>query len=159
MSRVIKAVDENNNKIDIRSTGTKLNIRASELETKLNTLATKLDVLETTLTEIAPRQAVSAVYTASTLADDGVSSVIDTDDYSFMTICASQGSADLPLEIQYSINNSNWFKVRSKLIEFASYEGGSWAYIVLEHPMRYVRFVNTSGSTITTLHLSYQLSN
>ena len=62
MSRVIKAVDENNNKIDIRSTGTKLNIRASELETKLNTLATKLDVLETTLTEIAPRQAVSSLY-------------------------------------------------------------------------------------------------
>ena len=76
-----------------------------------------------------------------------------------MTICASQGSADLPLEIQYSINNSNWFKVRSKLLEFATYEGGSWADIVLERPMRYVRFVNTSGATITTLYLSYQLSN
>ena len=159
MSGKLKAVDENNNKVAIRSTGTKLNIRASELETKLNTLATKLDVLETTLTEIAPRQAVSAVYTAGTLVDDGITIVIDTDDFSFMSICAAQSSANLPLEIQYSINNTNWFKVRSKLLEFASYEGGSWADIVLEHPMRYVRFVNTSGSTMTNLHLSYQLSN
>lgn len=120
---------------------------------------TQLAAIETTLTEIAPRQAVSAVYTAATLADDAVSSTIDTDDFSFMTICASQNSANLPLEIQYSINNSNWFKVRSKLLTFAAYEGGSWADIVLERPMRYVRFQNTSGSDITTLHLSYQLSN
>jgi hypothetical protein len=77
-----------------------------------------------------------------------------------MTICASQNSANLPLEIQYSINGSNWFKVRSKVLTFAAYESSnSWADIVLEHPMRYVRFVNTSGSDITTLHLSYQLSN
>ena len=135
----------------------------TEIESSMNSLIsanhTDLIALEATLTEIAPRQAVSAVYTAASLADDGVSSTIDTDDFSFMTICASQNSADLPLEIQYSINNSNWFKVRSKLLTFAAYEGGSWADIVLEHPMRYVRFVNTSGSTITTLHLSYQLSN
>ena len=135
----------------------------TEIESSMNSLIsanhTDLVALENTLTEIAPRQAVSAVYTNSSLADDGVSSTIDTDDFSFMTICASQNSANLPLEIQYSINNSNWFKVRSKLLTFAAYEGGSWADIVLEHPMRYVRFVNTSGSTITTLHLSYQLSN
>ena len=134
-----------------------------EIESSMNSLIsanhTDLVALEATLTEIAPRQATAGVYSNASLADDGISSVIDTDDYSFMTICASQGSADLPLEIQYSINNSNWFKVRSKLIEFAAYEGGSWADIVLEHPFRYVRFVNTSGSTITTLYLSYQLSN
>lgn len=131
----------------------------NSLSTKLDTLATKLDTLETTLTEIAPRQAVSAVYTASSLASSGISTVIDTDDYSFMTICGSQSSSDLPLEIQYSINNSNWFKVRSKVLTFAAYEGGSWADDVLIHPMRYIRFVNTSGSTITNLYLSYQLSN
>ncbi len=135
----------------------------TEIETSLDALIsanhTDLVALEATLTEIAPRQATAGVYSNASLADDGVSTVIDTDDYSFMTICASQGSADLPLEIQYSINNSNWFKVRSKLLEFAAYEGGSWADIVLERPMRYVRFVNTSGATITTLYLSYQLSN
>ncbi len=135
----------------------------TEMETSLDALIsanhTDLVALEATLTEIAPRQATAGVYSNASLADDGVSTVIDTDDYSFMTICASQGSADLPLEIQYSINNSNWFKVRSKLLEFAAYEGGSWADIVLERPMRYVRFVNTSGATITTLYLSYQLSN
>ena len=137
--------------------------KLGEIETSLDALIsanhTDLVALEATLTEIAPRQATAGVYSNASLADDGVSTVIDTDDYSFMTICASQGSADLPLEVQYSINNSNWFKVRSKLIEFASYEGGSWADIILERPMRYVRFVNTSGSTITTLYLSYQLSN
>ncbi len=135
----------------------------TEIETSMNSLIsanhTDLVALEATLTEIAPRQATAGVYSNASLADDGVSSVIDTDDYRYMTICASQGSADLPLEIQYSINNSNWFKVRSKLLEFAAYEGGSWADIVLEHPMRYVRFVNTSGASITTLYLSYQLSN
>ena len=134
-----------------------------EIESSMNSLIsanhTDLVALEASLTEIAPRQAVSAVYTAATLADDGISTTIDTDDFSFMTICASQNSANLPLEIQYSINDSNWFKVRSKLLTFAAYEGGSWADIVLEHPMRYVRFVNTSGSSITSLHLSYQLSN
>jgi len=147
-----------NSSIAITSAGT-LNVSDSTAQNTLNSLATKLDTLETTLTEIAPRQAVSAVYTASSLANSGISTVIDTDDFSFMTICGSQSSADLPLEIQYSINNSNWFKVRSKLLTFADYEGGSWADIVLEHPMRYVRFVNTSGSTITNLYLSYQLSN
>ena len=90
--------------------------------------------LKTKLTEITPRQAVSAVYTSSSLADDGVSSKIDADDFSYMTICASQGSANLPLEIQYSINGSNWFKVRSKLLTFVAYEGGSCADILLEHP-------------------------
>ena len=147
-----------NSSIAITTAGT-LNVSDNSLSTKLDTLATKLDTLETTLTEIAPRQAVSAVYTASSLASSGISTVIDTDDYSFMTICGSQSSSDLPLEIQYSINNSNWFKVRSKVLTFAAYEGGSWADDVLIHPMRYIRFVNTSGSTITNLYLSYQLSN
>ncbi len=159
MSRVIKAVDENNNKIDIRSTGTKLNIRASELETKLDTLATKLDVLETTLTEIAPRQATSSIYTADNLPDQTVSTVIDTDDYRYMTIMGAQTSADLSLEVHYSINNTNWYKIRSKEITFASQGGGSWCDQLLEHMPRYVRFFNNSGSTITSLHLHYQLSN
>ena len=148
---------------EIETTADAILAKNTEMETSLNSLIsanhTDLVALEATLTEIAPRQATAGVYSNASLADDGVSSVIDTDDYKYMTICASQGSADLPLEIQYSINNSNWFKVRSKLLEFASYEGGSWADIVLEHPMRYVRFVNTSGATMTTLYLSYQLSN
>ncbi len=148
---------------EIETTANSILAKNTEMETSLDALIsanhTDLEALEATLTEIAPRQAVAGVYSNASLADDGISSVIDTDDYRYMTICASQGSADLPLEIQYSINNSNWFKVRSKLLEFAAYEGGSWADIVLEHPMRYVRFVNTSGSSITTLYLSYQLAN
>ena len=167
--RVVLATDDvplataNAKLVEIESTANSILAKNTEIESSMNSLIsanhTDLVALENTLTEIAPRQAVSAVYSAATLADDGVSSTIDTDDFSFMTICASQNSANLPLEVQYSINDSNWFKVRSKLIEFAAYEGGSWADIVLEHPMRYVRFVNTSGSDITTLHLSYQLSN
>jgi len=148
---------------EIETTANAILAKNTEMETSLDALIsanhTDLVALEATLTEIAPRQATAGVYSNASLADDGVSSVIDTDDYRYMTICASQGSADLPLEIQYSINNSNWFKVRSKLLEFAAYEGGSWGDIVLEHPMRYVRFVNTSGASITTLYLSYQLSN
>ena len=134
-----------------------------EIESSMNSLisANHADMvaLESKLIEIAPRQAVAAVYSSASLADAGVSTVIDTDDYSFMTIAAKQDSADLPIEVQYSIDNSKWFKIRSKYLTFAASDGGSWADIVLERPMRYVKFVNNSGSTITNLHMNYQLSN
>ena len=135
----------------------------TEIETSMNSLisANHADMvaLESKLIEIAPRAAVAAVYSSASLADAGVSTVIDTDDYSFMTIAAKQDSADLPIEVQYSIDNSKWFKIRSKYLTFAASDGGSWADIVLERPMRYVKFVNNSGSTITNLHMNYQLSN
>ena len=169
VQRVVLATDDipialvNTNLAEIETTANAILAKNTEMETSLDALIsanhTDLIALEATLTEIAPRQAVSAFYSNSSLADDTITSVIDTDDYSFMTICAQQSSANFPLEIHYSINNTSWFKVRSKIITFAAYEGGSWGDVVLEHPMRYVRLQNTSGSTITNLHLSYQLSN
>ena len=134
-------------------------VKQTNIETLITSSNTKLDTLETTLTEIAPRQAISAVYASASLADGGISSVIDTDDFSYMTIAAKQDSAHYPIEVQMSIDNSKWFKIRSSYLTFLASDGGSWADVVLEHPMRYVRLVNNSGVTITNLHMSYQLSN
>jgi hypothetical protein len=130
------------------------------VQTKLDTLASKLDVLETTLTEIAPRRTAVELLDNSTLNAWGATATVDTLGFSFMTIHARQTSANLQIDIQVRIGSTeDFFNSPTDKIVFETRNGGNWGKFVMEHPSRYVRFVNQNGGNITGLYLDYTLSN
>ncbi len=121
---------------------------------------TKLDTIETTLTEIAPRQATATYISAGSVANgSAVGGTIDTDDYSFMNVFCLSTTNNYTLSTQYSIDNSNWITIKSKNLVVSTAGVGNQGDILLERMPRYVRFVNYSGGTIANLTLYYHLSN
>ncbi len=120
----------------------------------------KLDTIETTLTEIAPRQATATYISAGSVSNgSAVGGTIDTDDYSFMNVFCLSTTNNYTLSTQYSIDNSNWITIKSKNLVVSTAGVGNQGDILLERMPRYVRFVNYSGGTIANLTLYYHLSN
>lgn len=121
---------------------------------------TKLDHLSENLDTIAPRHAVGTLSDAVNLADGAATSIVDTDGYRYMTVFG-KATNDISLTTQYSTTNSVSKMVSLYLSEFGgnSVNNINVVHTVLEHPARYVRFINYNGSQINALTLYYQLSN
>ena len=68
---------------------------------------------------------------------------------------------DFGLTVQYSLTNSASKMISLYLQDFGTSSVNSVNVIhqVLEHPARYVRFINFNGSQANALTLYYQLSN
>lgn len=161
MPQPVYAIDNSTNeKTEVHSQDNKLEIRATELETKLDTLATKLDTLETTLTEIAPRRSGVELVHNGTVNPYAATASVDTLGFSFMSIHAKQSSANVQLDIQIQVGTGqDFFNSPTDKLTFSTRNGVNSAKFLLEHPARYVRFLNQTTSTVTGLYLDYTLSN
>ena len=138
-----------------------MNSLISANHTDLVALASKLDVLETSLTRIEPKEASSTYLAGGNVGHGNAISgtIVDTDGYRYMTVFAKASNSN-QIVIQYSnTNNAGNMVSLPQTLNSTSINGIYVSHIVLEHPARYVRFVNFSGSTINALTLYYQLSN
>ena len=72
-----------------------------------------------------------------------------------------KSTGDFSLTVQYSLTNSASNMVSLYLQDFGANGVNSINVVhqVLEHPARYVRFINYNGSQANALTLYYQLSN
>jgi len=135
-----------------------------EIESSMNSLIsanhTDLVALEATLTEIAPRTAVATLSDATNLADGAATSIVDTDGYRYMTFFG-KATNSFELTVQYSLTNSASKMISLYLQDMSSESVNDIETIhrVLEHPARYVRFINYNGDQANALTLYYQLSN
>jgi len=130
------------------------------VQTKLDHLSDNLDTLETTLTEIAPRTATGTLSAAANLADGAATAIVDTNGYRYMTFFG-KATNSFELTVQYSLTNSASNMISVYLQDMSSESVNDIETInrVLEHPARYVRFINFNGDQANSLTLYYQLSN
>ena len=130
------------------------------VQTKLDHISDNLDTLETTLTEIAPRTTTGTLSAAANLADGAATAIVDTNGYRYMTFFG-KATNSFELTVQYSLTNSASNMVSVYLQDMSSESVNDIETInrVLEHPARYVRFINFNGDQATALTLYYQLSN
>ena len=134
--------------------------KLGEIETTADAILAKNTENETLLTSIAPRTATGTLSDAVNLVDGGATSIVDTDGYRYMTVFG-KATNDFSLTVQYSLTNSASKMVSLYLQDFGTSSVNSINVVhqVLEHPARYVRFINYNGSQANALTLYYQLSN
>ena len=133
----------------------------TEIAADGNAVQTKLDTIEASLTRIEPKEASSTYLNGGNVGNGNAISgtIVDTDGYRYMTVFAKATNSN-QIVIQYSnSNNAGYMVSLPQTLNSTSINGIHVSHIVLEHPARYVRFVNFSGSTINALTLYYQLSN
>ena len=137
-----------------------VNTNLVAIESTADAILAKNTELETLLTSIAPRTATGTLSDAVNLVDGGATSIVDTDGYRYMTVFG-KATNDFSLTVQYSLTNSASKMVSLYLQDFGTNSVNSINVVhqVLEHPARYVRFINYNGSQANALTLYYQLSN
>ena len=109
---------------------------------------------------ISNRTLVATLSDAANLADGAATAIVDTAGYRYMTIFG-KATNDFGLTVQYSTTNSASKMISLYLQDFGTSSVNSVNVIhqVLEHPARFVRFINFNGSQANALTLYYQLSN